>query len=347
MADDSELDYIRTFLQYACPYSTVKHFSEVKKTSAINDTRRILVYPGELIGVDGKFYKKRYKIKISDTSEASLMEIFNSIMEAIHDLSRGQEATAYYTGTHFDISGEHGSPVSIIWDGTYFWVVGGTDVFKYNAAGVYQTVSIDVSGEITTAFGVCWDGTSFWVVGTTNLRVYKYNAAGVYQTSSFDISGEITTASGICWDGTSFWVIGVGNLSIYKYNAAGVYQSVSIDVSGETVGPSGITWDGTYFWVVDTSSNKIYRYKSNGEYTEVYIDVSDEELSPRDAAWESTYIWLVGNFTDEVYKYNNYIYSKPNVLCYINMTYGNKAYEVGITKRWNQDIYLDVEWCTA
>ena len=102
MADDSELDYLKTFLAYASPFSTVKHFSDVKKISAINTANRLLIFPGELMGVDGKFYIKRYKVQVSEPSEALLMVRLNKIIEVIDDLSKGQEEiSAYYTGTSF------------------------------------------------------------------------------------------------------------------------------------------------------------------------------------------------------------------------------------------------------
>ncbi len=59
MTDDSELDYIRTFLNKAHSNATTKHFSETRNVSSdkYNDDNRILVYPGELMSVDGVFYK--------------------------------------------------------------------------------------------------------------------------------------------------------------------------------------------------------------------------------------------------------------------------------------------------
>ena len=347
MADDSELDYLRTFLTYACLNSTVKHFSEVKKISAINDTRRILVFPGELISVDGKFYTKRYKIKISETSEANLMETFNNIINTINGLGRGT-LSVYYTGVSFDVSDEDAAPRGICWDGTHFWIIGLNVIraYKYTAAGVYTGTSFDVSGEDFDSEGICWDGTYFWVVGDINNRVYKYTAAGVYTGTSFDVSGEDTEPRGVEWDGTHFWVVGTNTDRIYKYNSAGVYQSVSFDVSDEDGYPRGICWDGTHFWILGTNTDRIYKYTAAGVYTGTSFDVSDEATDPRGNTWDGTHFWVTGTVTKRVYKYNRVIYLKPSVLVYITLKYGNKAYEVGSTKRWYQDIYLDVEWST-
>ncbi len=261
MADDSELDHLRTFLLYACYNTIVKHFSEVKKISAINHTRRILILPGELIGVDGKFYTRRYKVQISETSEAALMETFNQLIEGIDDLNKGRESTVYYTGTSFDVSSEDTSPA-----------------------------------------GITWDGTNFWVAGFVNKEVFKYTSAGVYTSTYFDVSSEDTS-------------------------------------------PAGITWDGTYFLVTGETTKEVYKYTAAGVYTGEHFDVGDEDTIPFGICWDGIHLWVVGNDSKEVYKYRNF-FSRPSILVYIDLKYGNKAFEHPKTKRWYQDIYLDVEWST-
>ena len=348
MADDSELDYLRTFLAYASQFALVKHFSEVKQMSQIDHTRRILVFPGELLSVDGKFYKKRYKVKISDTSEAALMELFNNIVDASNDLSRGQEVTAYYTSTSFDVSGETTNPMGIHFDGTFFWVVSNTGnkyAFKYTSAGVYTTTSFRLDLQDGDPGGITFDDTFFWVVGNTNNNVYKYNAAGVYQTAYFDVSSEDTTPIGIHFDGTFFWVVGFNTHIIYQYTSVGVYTGVNFDVGSEDLYPTGITFDGLYFWIVGTENNKIFQYDKYGVYTGINIDVDTQDNLPTGICNDDTHLWITGRENDNVYKYERQIYSRPSTLCHIKMAYGNKAEEVGTTKRWYQDIYLDVEWC--
>ena len=73
MADDSELDYIRTMVGEVMTGYTIKQFSEVKNISLISDTQRGLVYPGEMITIHDVYYIKRYKLALSDTTEAALM----------------------------------------------------------------------------------------------------------------------------------------------------------------------------------------------------------------------------------------------------------------------------------
>lgn len=72
MADNSELDYIRTFCGEVMTEYTIKQYSEVKNISSINDTQRGLVYPGELLTANEVYYTKRYKLKLSDTMEAAI-----------------------------------------------------------------------------------------------------------------------------------------------------------------------------------------------------------------------------------------------------------------------------------
>jgi hypothetical protein len=72
MADDSELDYIRTFVGEVMTGYTIKQYSEVKNISNIGDTQRGLVYPGEILSVSEVYFVSRYKLKLQDTTEAAL-----------------------------------------------------------------------------------------------------------------------------------------------------------------------------------------------------------------------------------------------------------------------------------
>ncbi len=347
MADDSELDYLRTLIGYLTSSSTVKHFSEVKKISLIEDIRRILIFPGEIINFDVKFYTKRYKIQLSDDSEANMTSTLNNIIEGLDIINRGQEEKTYYTETSFDCSSEESIVTDLIWDGTFFWVIGiGTDeVYKYTAAGVYTTTHWDTSSEDGSGYGLAWDGTFFWVSGGVNKRVYKYNAAGTYQSVSFDVSNEDNNPYGITWDGTFFWLVGNDSNKVYKYTAAGVYTGFSFDISDEDTDAHGIGWDGSHLWVAGNDTNTIYKYTTAGVYTGFSIDVSGEDETPVGITWDGSHLWVAGNSDDDVYKYNRSIYTRPSTLVYIELQYGNKAYEHPKTKRWYQDIYLDVEWC--
>ena len=72
MADDSELDYVRTLLLEIMPGFTVKHYSEIKNISLINDTKKGLLYPGEILTFNDVYFVTRYKLKLSDANEVAL-----------------------------------------------------------------------------------------------------------------------------------------------------------------------------------------------------------------------------------------------------------------------------------
>lgn len=72
MADDSELDYIRTFVGEVMTGYTIKHYSEVKRLMDINDAQKGLLFPGEILFINPVYFVSRYKLKLSDATEATL-----------------------------------------------------------------------------------------------------------------------------------------------------------------------------------------------------------------------------------------------------------------------------------
>ena len=127
-------------------------------------------------------------------------------------------------------------PSAIVWDGTYFWVVGSdTDaVYKYDSSGVYQSVSFSVASQTTVAAGgITWDGTHFWVLASDTRTAYKYTSAGVYTGTSFSVAGQEASPQGITWDGTSLWVVGLVTDAAYNYRIVnGVASDTSLTASG-------------------------------------------------------------------------------------------------------------------
>lgn len=98
MADDSELDYIRTFLGLVHTTATVKHRQEIGKISSISDAsgEKILVFPGELLSVsDSKLYTKRYMVQLSETSEAGMMGMLNDIIEGCYKMNNRIAITSF------------------------------------------------------------------------------------------------------------------------------------------------------------------------------------------------------------------------------------------------------------
>ncbi len=88
MADDSELDHIRTFLMKVHTTATAKSSSEVGRLSMINDTSRILVFPPEIVGRYNNVFIKRYLVKLSEASEALLTAALDNILDGIQKANK-------------------------------------------------------------------------------------------------------------------------------------------------------------------------------------------------------------------------------------------------------------------
>lgn len=89
MADDSELDYLKTFIGEVTTSLTVNSYEDKRKLMDVTGEKKCLIEPGELLSVDGSFYKKRYKIKLSLENEANVMSILNEIIEGIFTYNSG------------------------------------------------------------------------------------------------------------------------------------------------------------------------------------------------------------------------------------------------------------------
>ena len=88
MADDSELDYLIKFIDEATTGLTVKSFETIRKVEKIAGVKKCLIEPGELLSVDGSFYKKRFKIKLAVATEIVMTSIINEIIEGAKDYNR-------------------------------------------------------------------------------------------------------------------------------------------------------------------------------------------------------------------------------------------------------------------
>ncbi len=344
MADDSELDYLKTFFTHITS-STVETFSEVKKISNIASTKRLLIFPPELINIDGKFYTKRYKISLLETSEANLMSTFNQIVEGIDIITKGLTTLDYiYKNISINVNNEDTQPQDITWDGTYFWVIGDTAnaLFQYTKAGVYTGFSFALT-EDTVHTGVVYNGTHLCVLGLVNEYIYKYTLAGVYTGTKYFVGTQVTYGTGLAWDGTYFYVTSDIDEEVYQYNAAGAYQT-SFDVSSEDGTPNGIVWDGTSLWMVGVLNQAAFSY-TGGTYNSISIDASGETTTPTGIAWDGRFFYIIDYDSKRYYLYNG-AYSKPSVLVHVELKYGNKAFEHPKTKNWSVDLYIDVEWCT-
>ena len=82
----TELDCVRTFLLKVHTVATTKHSPvEASGLSGIVDAsyQKMLVFPPELMSVDGDFYIKRYKIEIEEVGEIGLMFLSQIILHQI------------------------------------------------------------------------------------------------------------------------------------------------------------------------------------------------------------------------------------------------------------------------
>lgn len=98
MVDDSELDYIRTFLGLVHTAATVKHYPmEAGKVDLISDAtyEKILVHPGEIIGQDLTHITKRYPIEILESSEANLSTALENIEIGCEKANSWQTITSW------------------------------------------------------------------------------------------------------------------------------------------------------------------------------------------------------------------------------------------------------------
>lgn len=83
MADDSELDYIATFLGKVHTTHTIKTIETTRNINLIADTQSILVYAGETIKSDIITIKRYYHLQYKDTTEAALNASLYGLNEGI------------------------------------------------------------------------------------------------------------------------------------------------------------------------------------------------------------------------------------------------------------------------
>lgn len=117
------------------------------------------------------------------------------------------------TGNSFSTAGETALPYGVVWDGTYFWVGAGDGfVYRYTAAGAYDTFSVDLGVTISgTIRSLTWDGDKYWV-STTNM-VYRFKSDWSYDNFSFTVIGD----GGMDKIGDVFHRVGLSTLLVYKY----------------------------------------------------------------------------------------------------------------------------------
>lgn len=78
----TELTILDTFLTEATTNVIVESFLTKRKVSKLTTAKKALIEPGEMLSVDGAFYKKRFKIKLQMASETIMTSVINEIIDA-------------------------------------------------------------------------------------------------------------------------------------------------------------------------------------------------------------------------------------------------------------------------
>jgi hypothetical protein len=127
MADDSELDYIATFIGKVNTAHTVATIETIRNINSINDNQSVLIYAGETLSNDGIIINRQYKMQYKDASEGALNSAIYALIEGIRKLNTRETITDYT------------KPNSLV--GGAF-VSGGKDYFNIGAGNWYTNVII-------------------------------------------------------------------------------------------------------------------------------------------------------------------------------------------------------------
>lgn len=95
MADDSELDYIMTFIGKVNTTHTIASIETTKNINSINNTQSVLIYGGETLSVSGSIMKRQYHIQYKDATEGALNSSLYTLVEGIEKLNARETITDY------------------------------------------------------------------------------------------------------------------------------------------------------------------------------------------------------------------------------------------------------------
>jgi len=161
VADDSELDYLRTLLLEIMPGFTVKNYSEIRNISLINDTKRGLLYPGEILTMNDVYYETRYKLKISAPNEADLITGIKNLIDGAKKYNRRHAGHVEVTKVTFGLTKALMTTASTFTfvvddgDGTttpyYVWFKKLTDPVTEDPGGTGTAIEADITGATTAA----------------------------------------------------------------------------------------------------------------------------------------------------------------------------------------------------
>lgn len=95
MVDDSELDYIKTFLGKVHTTMTFKHYSEERDMKRIASATRGQIRLPEIMNANELYTVKKYLIKLETATEALMSTAINNIMIGCGKINNGTTITAY------------------------------------------------------------------------------------------------------------------------------------------------------------------------------------------------------------------------------------------------------------
>jgi hypothetical protein len=161
----------------------------------------------------------------------------------------------------FTIPAPASTPRGVAWDGTYLWIVAGSD----STPEIYQIDPAD--GAVQQSFpapagahrGLVWDGSHLWYSSHATARIYRLDPSDNGNVVlEFDSPG--TLPRGIAWDGTHLWHNDVGGR--WPNNTPTVYRldATNGDVLGSipspVTDPLGLVWDGTHLWTAQYRNDR-------------------------------------------------------------------------------------------
>ncbi|MGI2931864.1 hypothetical protein [Vibrio fluvialis] len=256
------------------------------------------------IPIDGVLALNNYKNKFEYDGATYLKSGFTESDMLLYPLA--YTTGGNYSGFSFSVASQETSPSGVIFDGTYFWVVGYAtgSVYQYDSTGVYTGLSFSVASQETNPQGIARSGDYIFVCGTSSNSIHKYDLSGTYTGESFPVQ---TSPRGMCTYNSGFLVI--SSNTVYKYDSSLSYTGQSFSVSSQGSTHLDVTYDGDFIWTIEAgATNKnIYKYTDDGFYTGVSITVNAEDTTPTGLSYYEGKMFITGDAGNTVDGYDLYI----------------------------------------
>jgi hypothetical protein len=231
----------------------------------------------------------------------------------IYDIETGTYITSFL------VSGQTGLPTSVVFNGTYFWVLSSElsnkKVYRYRANGDYTPDSWNFDYSIGVGSGVLgngleFNGTHFFISDISTGKVFAYDSTGNYVYWNFSVSSQ---PRGLDWEESekAFYTVDYSDKYVRRY-----IRNSTI-VSANPI-PLGLLNDGgtkqVNFTVNLTNSSGTYKIDVN--FTSSLTNNNPPENHTNDAIIKiltPSYTWLYLNWTEGDRRYNKsevaYIYA--------------------------------------